>query len=62
MPVPRATLAIAPPRIETLALRDLASVPLTLQSTLIVPPARRMLSNALVKSKLDALEQQFRAA
>jgi uncharacterized protein YabN with tetrapyrrole methylase and pyrophosphatase domain len=57
-----ATLAIAPPRIETLALRDLASVPLTLQSTLIVPPARPMLSNALVKSKLDALEQQFRAA
>jgi uncharacterized protein YabN with tetrapyrrole methylase and pyrophosphatase domain len=57
-----ATLAISPPRIETLLLQSLSGVELSLQSTLIVPPARPMISNALVKSKLDALEQQFSAA
>lgn len=57
-----ATLAIAPPRIETLALRDLAVSQLRLQSTLVVPPARAMMSNTLMKSKLKALEKQFSAA
>lgn len=57
-----ATLAIAAPRIEIVALCDLPSTPLGLQSTLVFPPARAMASNVVMKSKLEALEKQLSAA
>lgn len=51
-----ATLAIAQPRIEHLALRELVQTALFMQSTLIVPPCQPLRPNRLMLQKLEALD------
>lgn len=51
-----ATLPINAPRIEPVALRDLASAELRLQSTLVLPPARPMQQNPAMLARLAELD------
>jgi len=51
-----ATLAIQSPRIHSFALRELACVPLHLQSTLVIPPCIALQENAEVRARLETLE------
>lgn len=53
-----ATLPINAPRIETVALRDLAAAELRLQSTLVLPPARPMQHNPAMLARLASLEAE----
>ncbi len=52
-----ATLAIDSPRIETIALSDLPRTKLSLESTLVVPPAMPLESNQAGVAALEALER-----
>lgn len=51
-----ATLPIQAPRIEAIALRDLARAELRLQSTLVLPPARPLQHNAAMLARLAELD------
>ena len=51
-----ATLPITQPRRERFPLSALSQVELTLQTTLVVPPARPMLPNQVVRGQLEMLE------
>ena len=53
-----ATLPIQAPRIEAVALRDLAAADLRLQSTLVLPPARPMQQNPAMLARLAELESE----
>jgi hypothetical protein len=53
-----ATLAIAQPRRETVALNDLAGVDLQPQSTLVVPPCQALQRNDALLAELDRLDAQ----
>lgn len=54
-----ATLAIKPPRIDYVALQQLADIPLSQISTLVVPPVGRAEPDAQVLKQLGISEQQF---
>lgn len=49
------TLPIHPPRIETVALRDLPEAGLTLQSTVVLPPSRPLRQNHAMLARLSDL-------
>ncbi len=51
-----ATLPIQPPRIETVALRDLAQARLEPHTTLVLPPARPLARNQAMLAALAALD------
>lgn len=51
-----ATLPIASPRRESIRLSDLAGADLKQQTTLVVPPARRMQINVNMRQRLEALQ------
>jgi uncharacterized protein YabN with tetrapyrrole methylase and pyrophosphatase domain len=51
-----ATLAIRPPKIETLPLSALPNAALSMHTTLIVPPSRPLQSNREVRERLAALD------
>ena len=51
-----ATLPIARPRIEPIALRDLPSVPLGMASTLVLPPSQPMQPNPAMLARIAELE------
>lgn len=53
-----ATLAIAQPRVERLALQDLVHAALHMQSTLIIPPCQPLRQNQRMHDQLDALDRQ----
>lgn len=53
-----ATLAFAAPRMETVALRDLAGVPLHMHSTLVVPPCQPLQRNEAVLARLRQLDRE----
>jgi hypothetical protein len=52
-----ATLPIATPRMERLALGDLPQAELRLETTLVIPPVRRMEPNRAVSRRLSSLGQ-----
>ena len=52
-----ATLPIAAPRMERLTLGDLPQAELRLETTLVIPPARRMEPNLAVSRRLSGLGQ-----
>lgn len=52
-----ATLPIAPPRTETVALRDLAATPLHMHSTLVVPPCAPLRRDEAMLARIAALEE-----
>ena len=52
-----ATLPIAAPRMERLRLGDLPQAELRLETTLVIPPARRMEPNLAVSRRLSGLGQ-----
>lgn len=52
-----ATLPIHPPRIERLPLASLATARLTAQSTLVLPPARKLERNEDMLARLSALDE-----
>jgi len=51
-----ATLPIASPRMETVALRDLATAPLYMHSTLVVPPCAPLQRDDAMLARIEALE------
>ena len=51
-----ATLPIARPRIESIALRDLPAVPLGMASTLVLPPSQPLRPNPAMLSRLAELD------
>lgn len=51
-----ATLPIAPPRMDTVALRDLAATPLHMHSTLVVPPCAPLQHDEAMLARIEALE------
>lgn len=51
-----ATLAIAAPRVEGIALRELPLARVELQSTLVIPPCRPLQANTAMHERLDRLE------
>ena len=53
-----ATLPINAPRIEPVALGDLARAELRMQSTLVLPPARPMQQNPAMLARLAELESE----
>lgn len=57
-----ATLPIQKPRMQTVALRDLASVDMGAQSTLVLPPARPLEPNPAMLAKIAALEAALASA
>ncbi|WP_374604189.1 SAM-dependent methyltransferase [Arenimonas sp.] len=57
-----ATLPIRSPRREVIALGRLAEAKLTAQSTLVLPPASRLVPDADMLARLDALEAGLSAA
>ena len=57
-----ATLPIHSPRREVVALGRLAEAELTAQSTLVLPPASRLVPNAEMQARLDALDAGMPAA
>jgi len=56
-----ATLPIQAPRREIVALRDLAKTTMTLQSTLVLPPAIAMQENPDMLTRIAALDARFAA-
>ena len=52
-----ATLPISEPRMEAMALSDLVSAELRLQTTLVVPPARTMERNDAMLARIAAMEE-----
>lgn len=56
------TLALQTPRMQSIALRDLASTELSLQTTLVVPPARPMQPNHLLQQAMCQLQPMTDAA
>jgi uncharacterized protein YabN with tetrapyrrole methylase and pyrophosphatase domain len=57
-----ATLAIAAPRMQRLALADLAAAPVDLRTTLVVPPCRAMQENTEIIQALERLDTLSSAA
>ncbi len=57
-----ATLPISRPRIDTVALRDLASAVVGVQSTLVLPPCRPMAPNAAMLARITELESALASA
>ena len=57
-----ATLPISRPRIETVALRDLPGVALTMASTLVLPPCQPMQPNPAMLARIAELEAALAAA
>lgn len=51
-----ATLPIAAPRMDTVALRDLAATPLHMHSTLVVPPCAPLQRDESMLARVEALE------
>lgn len=51
-----ATLPITAPRMETIALRDLAATPLHMHSTLVVPPCMALQRDEAMLARIAALE------
>lgn len=51
-----ATLPITAPRMETVALRDLAATPLHMHSTLVVPPCAPLQRDEAMLARIEALE------
>ena len=51
-----ATLPITAPRMETVALRDLAATPLHMHSTLVVPPCATLQRDEAMLARIEALE------
>jgi uncharacterized protein YabN with tetrapyrrole methylase and pyrophosphatase domain len=51
-----ATLPIAPPRMETVLLHDLAATPLHMHSTLVVPPCAPLRRDEAMLARIEALE------
>jgi len=56
-----ATLPIQVPRRDVVALRELATTPMTLQSTLVLPPAVPMQENHDMLARIAALDARFAA-
>lgn len=57
-----ATLAIGTPRMQRLALADLAAAELHLQTTMVIPPCRPMQENRALIQKLERLDMVSSAA
>jgi len=57
-----ATLPIEPPRIRRITLRELATVPLTAEDTVVLPPAVALQPNRAMVERLQALDAAARAA
>jgi hypothetical protein len=57
-----ATLPIEKPRIRRLALRDLPDAPLTVEETVVLPPAQAMRPNHAIRARLAALDEAGVAA
>lgn len=55
-----ATLPISEPRMERVALAELATTELRLQTTLVVPPARTMERNEAMLARIESLENPVR--
>jgi uncharacterized protein YabN with tetrapyrrole methylase and pyrophosphatase domain len=51
-----ATLPVQQPRIERLALRELPRTDVDLHATLVIPPARKLEPDSLIRKRLDALD------
>jgi hypothetical protein len=51
-----ATLPIERPRIQRIALRELAGVPLTAEETVVLPPAVTLQPNRAMLERLQALD------
>ncbi len=51
-----ATLPIHPPRVERMVLRDLPGADITLQDTVVLPPARALEHNTAIRARLTALD------
>jgi uncharacterized protein YabN with tetrapyrrole methylase and pyrophosphatase domain len=56
-----ATLPITGPRMETVVLRDLASTPLQMHSTLVVPPCAPLQRDEAMLARVEALEKALNA-
>lgn len=54
------TLPFNTPRIETLPLKDLASVVIHLHTTLVIPPSQKLIPNKVLLSKLEVLDDAQR--
>lgn len=57
-----ATLPIEKPRIRRLALRELPDAPLTVEETVVLPPAQAMRPNHAIRARLAALDEAGVAA
>lgn len=57
-----ATLPIEKPRIRRVALRDLPDAPLTVEETVVLPPARILQPNLAIRERLAALDEASVAA
>lgn len=57
-----ATLAIAAPRVERVALAQLPALSLRMQTTLILPPCRALTRNQQVCDRLEALDREASVA
>jgi len=57
-----ATLPIHRPRMDTVALRELASVPMSAQSTLVLPPCQPLQPNPAMLAKIAELEAALASA
>lgn len=57
-----ATLPIAAPRMERIALQALAGADLRMHSTLAIPPAGPMIPDAALRARLDALDRAAASA
>jgi uncharacterized protein YabN with tetrapyrrole methylase and pyrophosphatase domain len=57
-----ATLPITAPRMQTVALNELANTPLYLQSTLVIAPSRVMQRNETMLARIEALERVVNSA
>lgn len=54
-----ATLAIAKPRVEIVALSQLATAPLRLQSTLVIPPCQPLRPDGAMLARIEQLERRL---
>lgn len=57
-----ATLPIATPRVDTVALRDLAGVDLHMHSTLVVPPGQALLPDHAMLARIASVESALATA
>lgn len=53
------TLALEPPRIDWIALKDFADADISLITTMVLPPSKKMLKNQQILDRLSALDKKF---